>query len=214
MERTPPVVELAGVSVRIGATPILRDVDLEISAGEAVGLYGGNGAGKTTLLRMLATLLAPDTGTARVLGVDLGGTERIDVRSRIGLIGHTPALYPEMTLAENLGFAAAMGDGSGSGVDDALATVGLGGAAHRWASACSYGMQRRAEYARELVLEPELLLLDEPHTALDADAAGLVRHLTDAVVGRGGAAILVSHDRERVDELVGRSVELAGGRVV
>ena len=80
----------SGVAVRIGLATILRDVDLAVSPGESVGLFGANGAGKTTLLRVIATLLRPSGGEAHVLGVDLASQERFDLRSRIGLIGHSP----------------------------------------------------------------------------------------------------------------------------
>lgn len=213
MNSADPIVEMRDVSVRVGSTQILRGVDLDIGAGEAVGLFGGNGAGKTTLLRVLATLIRPDAGRAVVLGADLATPERLDVRHRIGLIGHTPALYPELTLAENLRFAADIAGIPHAVVVAALGTVGLAGAADREAAVCSYGMQRRAEYARELMLQPDVLLLDEPHSALDASAADLVAHLTEDVIARGGAAVLVSHDRERVEKLVGRSLELSGGTV-
>ena len=206
-----PVVSLAGVAVRLGATSILRDLDMTLGPGEVVGLFGANGAGKTTLLRLLATLVRPASGTAMVLGVDIATAGRLDVRRRIGLIGHSPALYPELTLRENLAFAADVMGVAPHAVDDAFGVVGLGGVADRRAAACSYGMQRRAEFARELMLAPDLLLLDEPHSALDAAAVDLVGHLADATAARGGAAVLVSHDRERVEKLVGRSVELVGG---
>ncbi len=129
------------------------------------------------------------------------------------MIGHTPALYAELTLRENLEFAAAVTGRTTTEVEPALATVGLGAAADRRAAMCSYGMQRRTEFARELLLAPELLLLDEPHSALDMAASDLVAHITDAVAARGGAAVLVSHDREKVEKLAGRSVELVGGTV-
>jgi heme ABC exporter ATP-binding subunit CcmA len=208
-----PVVELQDVAVGIGSTPILRAIDLRILPGEVVGLFGANGAGKTTLLRLLATQLRPTGGRATVLGVDIAGPDRLDVRRRIGVIGHTPALYSELTLRENLEFAATVMARDAGQVATALATVGLDAAADRRASVCSYGMQRRTEFARELMLEPDLLLLDEPHSALDVAASDLVAHLTDAVAGRGGSAVLVSHDRERVEKLASRTVELAGGTV-
>lgn len=211
MDSGSPVVELEDVAVRIGATAILRDLKLRIAPREVVGLFGGNGAGKTTLLRLLATQLRPTAGRAVVLGADLATASRLDVRHRIGFIGHSPALYPELTLRENLEFAAAVTGHPASDVDHALATVGLVAAADRRVDVCSYGMQRRTEFARELLLEPALLLLDEPHSALDVAAADLVAHVTDGVVARGGAAVLVSHDRERVEKLVGRSIELVGG---
>jgi heme exporter protein A len=93
-----PLIELKGVAARIGVTTILRDIDLAVAAGESLGLFGANGAGKTTLLRVLATLLPPSAGTARVLGADLSGHGRYEIRPRIGLIGHSPALYPELSL--------------------------------------------------------------------------------------------------------------------
>ncbi len=209
----PPIIELQGVSVRIGATPILRNVGLVVTPGEAVGLFGDNGSGKTTLLRLLATRLRPDSGEARVLGVDLAGAERIEVRRRIGFIGHTPALYSELTVGENLTFAAEIMGLPPVAVDTALATVGLTGATHRPVGVCSYGMQRRTELARELMLAPDLLLLDEPHSALDAASLDLVGHLATSVCARGGAVVVVSHDRIRVEAMVTRSVELSGGRL-
>lgn len=211
MSGTLPIVDLEAVSVRVGATHILRDVNLSINAGDAVGIFGGNGAGKTTLLRLIATLIKPASGTARVLGVDVATDDRYDIRTRIGYIGHTPGLYREMTLSENLEFVAhAMGIDP-SEAHRSLAAVGLAGAADRRAEVCSHGMQRRAEFARVLMTGPELLLLDEPHSALDADAVDLV----DALVGRtleaGGAAVLVSHDKERVLKVATDFAEISGG---
>jgi len=209
-----PRAVLEGVGVRVGTTTILRDVDLRLGAGETLGLFGANGAGKTTLLRVLATLLKPDRGEGRVLGAALSSDERYDVRDRIGLVGHVPALYPELTLAENLQFSARTAAVSSGRVDLSLEAVGLGKAANRRADACSHGMQRRAEFARELMLDRELLLLDEPHSALDRDAADLVEGLVDRVTSGGGAAVLVSHDRERVVALADRCVELKAGTLV
>ncbi len=206
-----PIVEFRGVGLRVGTTTILRSVDLVVDPGQAIGLFGANGAGKTTLLRVLGTLSRPTEGLARVLGVDLTTTDRYDLRPRIGLVGHTPALYPELTLRENLAFAAEVMDVARSRVDEALAMVGLAGAAERPAGACSHGMQRRAEFARELMVERDLLLLDEPHSALDRDAVDLVEGLVARTLDRGGAAVLVSHDRDRVAKMADRCVELEAG---
>ncbi len=206
-----PVVELRGVGLRVGTTTILRSVDLVVDPGQAVGLFGANGAGKTTLLRILGTLTRPSEGLARVLGVDLTTTDRYDLRPRIGLVGHTPALYPELTLRENLAFAAEVMGVERGRVDEVLSMVGLAGAAERSAGACSHGMQRRAEFARELMVERDLLLLDEPHSALDRDAVDLVEGLVARTLGRGGAAVLVSHDRDRVAKMADRCVELEAG---
>lgn len=211
---TPTLVSLHGVAVRAGALTILRDVDLELSEGESLGLFGANGAGKTTLLRLVATLIRPDSGSATVLGVDATGSARLGIRRRIGYIGHVPGLYPELTLAENLRFAADIAGVDVAEVDVALAAVGLSEAAGRQAGDTSHGMQRRTEFAREIMRRPDLLLLDEPHAALDQDSSDLVSSLVADTLSRGGAAILVSHDRDRVAAAVDRTVEIKSGTVV
>ncbi len=206
-------VEFRGVAVRIGLATILRDVDLSVAPGESVGLFGSNGAGKTTLLRVIATLLRPNGGAARVLGADLASHDRFDIRPRLGLIGHTPALYPELSLLGNLEFSARIAGVPFSSARDALVAVGLSGAADRPAGEASHGMQRRIEFAREIMLQPQLLLLDEPHSALDPSAIELVEHIVAGVLERSGAVVLVSHDVDRVAPMVTRIAELAGGTV-
>jgi len=205
------LIRLRGVAARIGSSTILRSVDLEVAAGEAVALYGANGAGKTTVLRVLATLLPPAAGTVEVLGIDVSSSDRFTVRRRIGLIGHVPALYPEMSLRANLDYVARLSGQSADDVERVLQTVGLAGAADRPVEAASYGMQRRCEIARELMRGPQLLLLDEPHSALDESAAALVAHLVATVTDSGGCAVVASHDRHQVDKLTGRRVHLASG---
>lgn len=202
---------LDSVSVRAGSVHILRSIDLRIEAGEAIGVFGANGAGKTTLLRLLATVQPPAGGDGHVLGARLGSDERFDVRPRIGYVGHTPGLYPELTLHENLRFVADAQGIDREAVDRSLTAVGLGGAVDRHTDRCSHGMQRRAEFARILMTRPTLLLLDEPHSALDGDAVDIVDELVRLTTNDGGAAVLVSHDRQRVRGLADRTVEITGG---
>jgi len=211
MPETTTLADLDRIAVRVGGTFILHEASMQIAAGEVLGVFGANGAGKTTLLRFLATLIVPANGRARVLGADLGTPARYDVRSRIGYVGHVPGLYPEMTLAENLSFVAAAQGIDESEVRKCLSAVGLGAAADRRVDVCSHGMQRRAEFARILMTQPDLLLLDEPHSALDADAVDLVDALVKQTVERGGAAVLVSHDRDRVAKLADTCLEVLGG---
>ncbi len=206
-----PVIALRRIGARIGDTPILRDLDLEVGPGEVIGLHGGNGSGKTTLLRLIATLLPPVSGGGTVLGADLRTPARMTIRSRIGLVGHEPGLYPDLTLGENIEFAARVAGKSPERVAEVLDMVGLGRSRHRRALQCSHGMQRRGEFARLLLTEPDLLLLDEAHAGLDPQAADLVSGLVKAVRNRNGAAVLVSHDPSRIGDLVDRSVVLDGG---
>lgn len=209
---TDAVATLAGVCVDVERVPVLRGLDLNVRAGESVGLVGANGSGKTTLLRVLATLLAPSYGAGRVLGAALGSPECAPVRPRIALVGHTAALYSRLTLGENLLFVARLTGRPDRVVDDALALVGLAGAAERRAEACSQGMQRRAELARVVLTEPSLLLLDEAHAGLDTASVGLVELVLQQVRDRGGASVVVSHDHPRLAAVVDRLVELGDGQ--
>ena len=211
--RPEPVVEFRGLGVRIGDTPILRDADLTIEAGEVIGIHGANGSGKTTLLRLAATLLAPTEGTGTVLGADIFSDERFTVRSDIEMVGHVPALYPQLTLEENTDFVARIAGRPSEQVATVLDRVGLWGARHRRVDQCSHGMQRRAEFARVLLTEPRLLLLDEAHAGLDPQAVDLVAALSKRTTARGGAVILVTHDAARAATIVDHAYETGGGRL-
>ena len=211
-QREMSLARLDGIAVTVQGTPVLRGLDLRLRVGEVLGVLGANGSGKTTLLHVLATLIPPSAGTGHVLDAALGSSECTAVRARIGLVGHQPGLYPQLTLAENLRFVARLTGRAAHAADRALADVGLGGAAQRRADRCSQGMQRRAELARILLTEPLLLLLDEIHAGLDPDAAGLVDEVVRRVRGRGGACVLVSHEPDRLTGLSDRLVRIAEGR--
>lgn len=209
-----PLVEFERVAVRRNGSLILHDLDLLVEPGEIVAVSGPNGSGKTTLLRLLATLLVPGDGTARVLGVD--AFERaavLGVRHRIGLVGHTPAVWPELTLAENIsvlpGLAALGPDMLAAMLDE----VGLARAADRRADRASQGMQRRVEFARLRLQPPDLLLLDEAHAGLDAGAAALVADTARLVQERNGAVVIVSHEVGRMGSAITRSLALRDGRL-
>lgn len=208
-----PIVDLTAVSATVERTPVLRDLTMRLAAGEALGLVGANGSGKSTLLRLLTTLLPPAAGTGLVLGARLGTREIERVRPAIALVGHTPALYPRLTLGENLTFYCRLTGHSPATGQAALTRVGLVGAADRPADRCSHGMLRRAELARVLIASPRLLLLDEAHAGLDRDSAGLVDMVVEEVRRRGGAAVVVSHERHRLDGVVDRVLELRDGHV-
>jgi heme exporter protein A len=210
-----PLVECSGVGIALDRSPILRSVDLRVAAGETLGIVGANGSGKTTLLRVLATLLTPTEGTAKVLGAPLDDVTVIrKIRPEIELIGHTPALYPELTLAENLDFVARLAGIDAAAVDGSLRTVGLTAAAGRRADRASHGMRRRVEFARALLRRPRLLLLDEAHAGLDADARVLVQHVVESVTGEGGAVVMVSHEPDQMTGITDRVARLRDGQLV
>lgn len=208
-----PVVHFQNAGVSLGGRPVLRDLDLIVEPGEAVGVAGPNGSGKTTLVRLAATLLSIDSGTLSVLGTETTGTDLTSIRRSIGLIGHQPALIPELTLAENLDHIVRLAEVETTRVAYALDVVGLTEAADRRADACSFGMRRRVEIAHLLLTKPRLLLLDEAASGLDEAARALIDALVESVCGRDGGCIVVSHDRSQLVELTSRTMNLSAGRL-
>jgi heme exporter protein A len=186
-----PAIELDGLTRRYGEREALSGVSLTLEPGASLVVFGPNGAGKTTLLRILATLLRPHGGSARVLGRALPG-EGWAVRGRIGFLGHSPLLYRDLTARENLRFHARLHGAPAQRVDELLERVGLTGRADDPVHTYSRGMVQRAAVARAVLHDPEVLLLDEPTANLDPHAAELV----DPLIGRGSGRtrVLTSHD--------------------
>lgn len=204
---------LRQVGVSLGGKPILRDIDFDLHPGQVIGIAGPNGSGKTTLVRTLATLVRIDRGQGTVLGAELGTDQVYEVRSEIGLMGHRPAVIPELTITENLEHVCRLAALELSRARSALGVVGLEDAARTRAGAASHGMLRRLEVARLLLTRPRLLLLDEATHGLDSSAQQLIDALIARTVARGGGAVMVSHDAERLstsDAVMG----LAVGRLV
>ena len=164
-----PAVEARGLVRRFGDDAALREVSFDVAPGELYGIIGPDGAGKTTLFRILVTLLLPDAGTARVLGRDVV-KELWDLRTRIGYMPGRFSLYPDLSVAENLAFFAAL---FGTTVAEARETIApiwvqLEGFADRRAGALSGGMKQKLALCCALVHRPEILILDEPTTGVDA----------------------------------------------
>jgi heme exporter protein A len=193
-----PLLELAGVSAGYGQRRVLHDIDLSVDDAEIVAVLGANGAGKTTLLRVLATLLRPHAGGVRVLGSSLPG-EAWAVRGRIGLLGHEPLLYRELTARENLRFHARLHAVGFERVEELLTAVGMATRADEPLRTLSRGMVQRVAIARAVLHDPELLLLDEPRANLDPAGAKQVESLigpgTDPTrAGGARTRVVCSHD--------------------
>jgi heme exporter protein A len=185
-------IEIAGLVRRYGERTALSGVTVSVPAGATLAVLGPNGAGKTTLLRVLAGLLRPHEGSASVLGSKLPD-EAWKVRGKIGFLGHDSLLYRDLTVRQNLEFHARLH--GVSGVDEALASVGLERRAGDPVRELSRGMAQRAAVARATLHNPQVLLLDEPRANLDPAAAAQLEPLIGRPSGR--TRVLVSHDVER-----------------
>jgi heme exporter protein A len=193
-----PALSLAGLRRDYGERVALAGVDADLAAGETMVVLGPNGAGKTTLLRILATLLRPSGGEVRVLGCELPG-EAWKLRGRIGYLGHEPLLYRDLSGRENLAFQASLqgihGEAAGGRIAELLAAVGMERRADERVAELSAGMRQRLAICRCVLHEPELLLLDEPDSNLDAESRELARALIGP--GTGRTRVLVTHDPDR-----------------
>jgi heme exporter protein A len=192
-DAAPAAVELHDVGRAYGDRVALAGVSLRLEPGRTLAVFGANGAGKTTLLRILATLLRPQAGAVRVLGLTLPG-ESWKARGRIGLLAHEPLLYRDLSARENLRFHAKLHGVPRQRGEALLDAVGLARRADEPVRDLSRGLAQRVAICRAVLHEPELLLLDEPLANLDPAAAEIV----DGLIGRpaGIARVLISHDVE------------------
>jgi len=194
------VISARGLGRRFGSKRVLRDLDLEVRSGEVLLVTGPNGSGKSTLLALMAGLLAPTEGE---LEVDLP-------RGRIGYLAHESLVYKELTALENLDLYGRLyhvperRETTGA----LLERFGLWDARHQRVGSFSRGMQQRLALCRVLLHGPELLLLDEPHSSLDADASSLVDVLLSELAGQTTMAV-ATHDPNRVQRLATQSLVLA-----
>ena len=183
--------ELEGLARNYGERAALSGVSLSLTKGQTLVVFGPNGAGKTTLLRVLATLLRPHAGDVRVLGSSLPN-EAWAVRGRVGLLGHEPLLYRELTARENLRFHARLHGVSDERVQELLESLAMTNRASEPLRTLSRGMVQRVAVARAVLHDPELLLLDEPHSNLDPAAIELVAPLIGSASRR--TRVICSHD--------------------
>src|SRR4051794_20212205 len=199
-------IELADVGRAYGERVALAGLSLSLEEGRTLAVFGANGAGKTTLLRILATLLRPHRGSARVLGRELP-REGWAVRGRVGFLGHEPLLYRDLTARENLRFHARLHGVGLARVEELLRAVGMDRRADAPVPTSSRGMVQRVAVGRAVLHAPELLLLDEPLAGLDPGAAAAVAPLI-----AGGTRVLISHDVEHGLREADVVLGLRGGR--
>jgi heme ABC exporter ATP-binding subunit CcmA len=203
-----PALAAHAVTMTFGSVPVLRDIDFELWPGGLAAISGVNGSGKSTLVKILAGLLRPSAGSVAVFGA-------ASARRRIGLLSHQSMLYPNLTARENLEFYAAL-YGCGDARERAarwlerVGVVALGGYRVR---TISRGNQQRLAIARALIADPDLLIMDEPFTALDAGGVALVKQLIGEALARSCAVAITAHSSEALAGLEFQSYELRRGRL-
>ena len=210
-------IEATGLVKSFGATRAVDGVDLAVPRGTVYGVLGPNGAGKTTTIRMLATLLRPDAGSARVLGHDVV-TEADEVRALVSLTGQLASVDDDLTGRENLillgrllGYPKKQ---ARVRADELLGAFGLEDAAGRLAKEYSGGMRRRLDIAASIVVTPELMILDEPTTGLDPRSRNQVWDIIRALVGQGTTVLLCTQYLDEADQLADAIAVIDHGKVI
>jgi ABC-2 type transport system ATP-binding protein len=210
-------IETEGLVKTFGETRAVDGIDLTVARGTVFGVLGPNGAGKTTMIRMLATLLRPDSGSARVLGHDVV-TEADAVRAGVSLTGQFASVDEELSGRENL---VLLGRLLGFSRRDAreragelLEAFGLSEAADRLVREYSGGMRRRLDIAASIVVSPELLFLDEPTTGLDPRSRNQVWDIVRVLVAEGTTVLLTTQYLDEADQLAGRIAIIDQGKVI
>ena len=212
-EQTPPPAVATHELARLfGRSAALAGVSMRVAAGRTIALLGPNGAGKTTLLRILATSLRPSFGRAEIESIDIAARPDV-VRRRVAYLSHATGLYDDLTAAENLAFTATMRSVAEprAAVTAVLAEVGLTADADRRVRTFSAGMRRRLALGRLLLNDWSVVLLDEPHAALDADGMALVDRLMQRWRETGVTVLVASHQAERVTRLADGWARLDSG---
>ncbi len=209
------MIQVQNLTKSFGPRVALAGVDLSVEAGEFVTLVGPNGAGKTTLLRILATLSRPTSGTLRIAGLDPAQVGD-EVRRHIGFLSHRTILYDDLTAEQNLSFYARMYDldDGQARIASLLKRVGLAARRHDLVRTFSRGMQQRLSVARAVLHQPQVLLLDEPYSGLDPNAARVLTGLLADLAGEGCTVVLTTHNLGRGLMAGRRVVVLVRGRIV
>jgi len=209
-----PIIEIEALSKAFSYMPAVRKLDLTIQRGEFVALLGPNGSGKSTLLKLICGLNKPTTGQIRIGGWDMPA-EAQAVRAQIGMVSHKALLYDNLTARENLAFFGKLYNLADDGrIERILEKVGLSKRAHSVVRTFSRGMLQRLSIARALLHEPHVLLMDEPYTGLDQDAAAVLDDLLSAAYSDGHTILMATHQLERAARLAKRIIILSRGSIV
>ncbi len=204
-----PAVELRNLIKVFGSFPVLRDLTASFERGRLYAIFGENGAGKSTLLRLIAGLARPTSGRVLIFGEN-------DLRAataRLGYMAHASMLYDELSALENLRYFAALYGVDPSCAGESLLAVGLDPSLARPVGEYSQGMRQRASLARAILHDPELLLLDEPFSNVDAASAHSIAELLGRMRAVGKTILVVTHQAALLAGIADESLRLAAGRI-
>jgi heme exporter protein A len=218
------MIDVRRLTKSFGAKYALRGLDLRVMPGESCVVFGPNGAGKTTLIRILSSLSRPSGGTVNIGGLDLA-THADGIRRYLGVVSHAPLVYDSLSAEENLRFFGGLYaiEHRDERIAFLLNRVGLYGRRQDLVRTYSRGMVQRLAIARAILHDPELLLLDEPDTGLDPQAAEMLHGLLAELSGRGNSSsadtrrrtiLTITHNLERGLAIADRMAMLVGGRIV
>lgn len=202
------ILKVTTLSKYFNLSPIFRDLSLTVNSGEKIGLNGPNGSGKTTLLKMISGITSIDSGEIQINGLEVN-SEQTNSRKNVFYLGHSVGLYPGLTGRENLEFMAGLYSQSISTIPDILSKVGLGTNESKLLKFYSQGMRQRLKLASALVIDPNVLLLDEPLTGLDPDGIQLFETILSNWDSRGKTMVIVSHNLDWLSRITDRIITLA-----
>ena len=211
------MIEAVGLGKQFRSLTAVHDLSFTVGDGEIFGILGPNGAGKTTSIRMLAGLIGPSEGTARINGLSLGRDSQ-RIRALTGVLTEAPGLHDKLSARHNLGYYGRLyglrGANLRRAVDRYLAVVGMSDAADRRVGGFSKGMRQKVAIARALLHEPEIVYLDEPTSALDPSAAKTVRDFVATLRDAGRSVVVCTHNLDEAERLCDRVAIVDHGRVI
>lgn len=210
-------IETTNLTKVFGSLRAVDQVNLKVEAGCFYGFLGPNGAGKSTTIKILTGLMAPTSGTARLLGMDLA-VHPLEIKQRIGVVPEDLCLFQNLTAREYLTFMARMyrvpkSDYTGR-IEELLSLLGIADTGKTLVLEFSHGMQKKLALAAAILHDPELLFLDEPFEGIDAIASRTIRAVLERLIQRGSTIFLTSHILEIVEKLCTHVGIIANGRLV
>lgn len=210
-------IEAGGLSKSFGEVRAVDRLDLQVQPGEILGFLGPNGAGKSTTVKMLTGMIEPDSGQARICGIDIAA-DPIGAKRRLGYVPESGALYESLSAAEFLGMVGSLygmrPQHAEQRMDRFLELFGMSEARDRLLGACSKGMKQKVLISAALLSNPQVLLLDEPLNGLDASAALVVKTLLKELAGQGRAILFCSHILDVIERVCTRVVIIHEGRML